>query len=333
MKIAICTDAWQPQTSGVVTTLNKMDDGLKTLGHEVFVAHPGMFRSVPCPTYPEIRLALFARRRLDRMLSDFGPDAVFIPAEGPLGLAARNLCLRRGWPFSTAFMTKFPEYLKLRSGIPEGWTYRALRWFHGPASATMVSTPTLHDDLAARGIGPLKYWSRGVETDLFKPRDKGAIQAERPISMYMGRVAVEKNLDAFLNMKLAGTKVVIGDGPSLDAMRRKYPDVRFLGRKTGLDLAVHLEAADVFVFPSLTDTFGIVLIEAMACGLPVAAYPVMGPRDVVLHGETGWLDDDLERAVHKALEMDPARCRDYALNFTWENSVKQLLSNLTPIAG
>lgn len=332
MRIALCTDAWSPQTNGVVTTLGRMVEGLGARGHEVLVLHPGLFRTMPCPTYPEIRLSLLPGKRLGRMLDEFAPDAVVIPAEGTLGLAARNHCVKRGWPFTTAFMTKFHEYVRLRSGIPEAWTLRALRWFHNPASATMVSTPTLQKVLECHGFGPLRHWSRGVETDLFKPRDKAAIDAPRPISLYMGRVAVEKNLEAFLDLHLPGTKVVIGDGPSLESLRRKYPEVRFLGRKTGLDLAIHLEAADVFVFPSRTDTFGIVLIEAMACGVPVAAYPVMGPRDVVVHGTTGWLDGDLGRAVRLALDMDPAACRAEALKYTWDNSVTQFLDNLSPIA-
>lgn len=332
MRIAICTDAWQPQTSGVVTTLNRMTAGLAARGHEVLVVHPGLFRSVPCPTYPDIRLAVLPGRRLGRMLDDFRPQAVAVPAEGTLGLAARNHCLRRGWPFTTAFMTRFPDYVRLRSGVPEAWTFRALRWFHRPAAATMVSTPSLRAELTHRGFANLRHWGRGVDTELFCPRGKAALDLPRPIVMYMGRVAVEKNLDAFLGLELPGSKVVIGDGPALEAMRRRYPAARFLGRKTGLDLAVHLDAADVFVFPSRTDTFGIVLIEAMACGVPVAAYPVPGPRDVVAHGRTGWLDEDLGRAVDRALTMDPAQCRALALEHTWERSVEQFLGNLVPIA-
>lgn len=332
MKIAICTDAWQPQTSGVVTTLNRMTAGLAARGHEVLVIHPGLFRTVPCPTYPDIRLSLLPGRRLGRMLDAFGPRAVMIPAEGPLGLAARNHCLRRGWSFATAFMTRFPDYVRLRSGLPPGWTFRALRWFHRPAAATLVSTPSLREELSRRGFANLRHWGRGVDTELFRPRGKAALDLPRPIAMYMGRVAVEKNLDAFLGLPLAGSKVVIGDGPALGAMRRRHPGAHFLGRKTGLDLARHLDAADVFVFPSRTDTFGIVLIEAMACGVPVAAYPVPGPRDVVAHGQTGWLDEDLGRAVARALEMDPARCQALALEHTWERSVEQFLGNLVPIA-
>ncbi|WP_028586927.1 glycosyltransferase family 4 protein [Desulfocurvus vexinensis] len=332
MRIAICTDAWQPQTSGVVTTLNRMTAGLAARGHEVLVVHPGLFRSVPCPTYPDIRLAVLPGRRLGRLLDEFAPQAVAVPAEGPLGLAARNHCLRRGWPFTTAFMTRFPDYVRLRSGMPEAWTFRALRWFHRPAAATMVSTPSLREELSRRGFANLRHWGRGVDTELFCPRGKAALDLPRPIAMYMGRVAVEKNLDAFLGLDLPGSKVVIGDGPALEAMRRRYPAARFLGRKTGLDLAVHLDAADVFVFPSRTDTFGIVLIEAMACGVPVAAYPVPGPRDVVAHGRTGWLDEDLSHAVDRALAMDPAQCRALALEHTWERSVEQFLGNLVPIA-
>lgn len=328
MRIALVTDAWHPQTSGVVTTLERMTLGLTARGHDLLVLHPGLFRSLPCPTYPEIRLAVLPGRRLARMLDDFDPDAVHIPAEGPLGLAGRGWCLRRGRPFTTAFMTRFPDYVRLRTGLPPAVTYRLLRWFHGPAARTMVSTPTLKSELEGLGFANLAFWGRGVDTELFAPRPKDRIAAPRPLTMYMGRVAVEKNIEAFLDLDLPGSKAVIGDGPALDRLKARYPGVRFLGRKTGLDLAEHLAAADVFVFPSRTDTFGIVLIEAMACGVPVAAYPVMGPVDVVRNGVTGILDPDLGRAVRQALELDPAACRDYALDFSWEKSVQQFETNL-----
>ncbi|WP_461209345.1 glycosyltransferase family 4 protein [Desulfocurvus sp. DL9XJH121] len=332
MKIAIATDAWNPYVCGVVTTLNRMVAGLQARGHDVLVVHPGLFRTVPCPTYPDIPLSVLPGRKLARMLDEFAPEAVAAPTEGPLGLAARNHCVRRGLPLTTAFMTRFPEYVRMRSGLPTGLVYRLMRWFHGPAQRTLVATPSLRDELTSRGFGHLADWSRGVDTGLFQPRDKGILDVPRPLAMYMGRVAVEKNIEAFLKLDLPGSKAVIGDGPALDKLRRAHPGVLFLGRKTGLDLAEHLAAADVFVFPSLTDTFGVVLIEAMACGLPVAAYPVTGPRDVVLHGETGWLDRDLGRAVRKALAMDPARCRARAMQFSWQRSVEQFEAGLIPAA-
>lgn len=332
MRIAIATDAWNPYVCGVVTTLNRMVEGLKGRGHEVLVIEPGLFRTLPCPTYPDIPLSVLPGRKLARMLDEFGPRAVVAPTEGPLGLAARNLCVRRGLPFTTAFMTRFPEYVRMRSGLPEGAVYRLMRWFHAPAARTLVATPSLRRELEGRGFRNLAFWSRGVDTDLFKPRDKAILDVPRPLAMYMGRVAVEKNIEAFLKLDLPGSKAVIGDGPSLERLRRSYPDVLFLGRKTGLDLAEHLAAADVFVFPSLTDTFGVVLIEAMACGLPVAAFPVTGPEDVVVQGRTGWLDRDLGRAVRRALDMDPERCRARAMEFTWERSLDQFEAGLAPTA-
>lgn len=328
MRIALVTDAWRPQTNGVVTTLTRMAEGLAGRGHEVLVVHPGLFGSVPCPTYPEIRLAVLPGRKLARMLDAFDPDAAHLPAEGPLGLAGRNWSLRRDRPFTTAFMTRFPDYVRLRTGLPPALTYALLRWFHGPAARTMVSTPALKRELEGLGFANLALWGRGVDTDLFRPRPKDRIAAPRPLAMYLGRVAVEKNLGAFLDLDLPGSKAVIGDGPALDRLKARHPAALFLGRKTGPDLAEHLAAADVLVFPSRTDTFGIALIEAMACGVPVAAYPVMGPADVVQDGVTGALDQDLGRAVRRALELDPAACRAYALGFSWEKSVQQFEANL-----
>lgn len=328
MNIVIVSDAWYPQINGVVRTIERTRDELTRLGHAVEIVGPDRFRSVPCPTYPEIRLALFARGKLHALLDAAAPEAVHISTEGPLGLAARAWCLRKGLPFTTSFHTQFPEYVKLRTGLPLGLGYRWMRWFHGPASTLMVATPTLHQRLESRGFRNLGMWSRGVDTELFRPRTKTFLDAQRPIFIYMGRVAVEKNIEAFLKLNLPGTKFVVGDGPDLDALKQNYPQVRFPGFKTGEELAQYLAAADVFVFPSLTDTFGLVLIEALACGVPVAAFPVQGPIDIVEDGVTGCLDENLEKAAMRALQLDPERCRRQALLYTWENSTRQFLTHL-----
>lgn len=262
------------------------------------------------------------------MIDDFQPSAIHIATEGPLGLAARRHCLKQGYEFTTAFHTRFPEYVQARWRVPLSWTYRWLRWFHAPASGVMVATPAMEAVLRNRGFSNLKRWSRGVDTRLFQPRPKDFLSYPRPIALYVGRVAVEKNIRAFLDLDLPGTKVVIGDGPQRAALCRRYPDVRFLGAKNGEDLARHYAAADVFVFPSRTDTFGLVLLEAMASGVPVAAYPVEGPLDVVDGSGAGCLDWDLGRAVEGALAIAPESCRAHALTFSWESSARQFLSNL-----
>lgn len=328
MKIAIATDAWHPQVNGVVTTLAHTRDALVALGHEVLVISPSDFRTLPCPTYPEIRLALFAGRACRRRLDAFAPEALHIATEGPLGLAARSWALRNAFPFTSSFHTRFPEYVRLRTGMPLSLTYAFLRWFHRPAKTVMVATATLREELARRGFVRLGIWSRGVDTELFRPRPKEFLDAPRPIFLFVGRVAVEKNIEAFLRLDLPGTKYVVGDGPDLESLRRKYPAVRFTGCKRGEELARHVAAADVFVFPSRTDTFGLVLIEALACGVPVAAYPVQGPIDIIEHGVTGWLDEDLGAAAHHALALDPERCRAAALRYTWTECTRQFLDHL-----
>ncbi len=328
MKIAIVTDAWHPQVNGVVTTLTQTRKELVRLGHEVLVIAPPDFRTVPCPTYPEIRLALLPGRMLERRLDAFEPEGLHIATEGPLGLAARRWALRNRQPFTTSFHTRFPEYIRLRFGIPLRATYAWLRWFHHPARTIMVATPSLRAELAARGFEHLALWSRGVDTELFRPRDKAFLDAPRPIFLYLGRVAIEKNIEAFLRLNLPGTKYVVGDGPDHKSLRAKYPEVRFTGYRVGEELARHLAAADVFVFPSRTDTFGLVLIEALACGVPVAAYPVPGPADIIENGVTGCLHDDLETAARRALALDPARCRAEALKYTWAACTQQFLAHL-----
>ncbi len=290
---------------------------------------PDKFRSIPCPTYPEIRLALFAGRAVGRMIENFQPQAIHIATEGPLGVTARRHCLKRGYPFTTAYHTRFPEYIHARVPLPLGWLYGIMKWFHGPSSAIMVATQTIEDDLVSRGFKPpVRRWSRGVWTDLFKPGDKAFLDDPRPISLFTGRVAVEKNIEAFLKLDLPGTKYVVGDGPQLEDLRRRYPDVRFAGMKEGEELASYFAAADVFVFPSRTDTFGLVLLEAMASGVPVAAYPVPGPLDVVNQSGAGVLDEDLGRAARAALEIPPERCRAHALKYSWDASFDQFENNL-----
>ncbi len=332
MKIAILSDAWAPQTSGVVTTLTKMVDGLAASGHEVRVIHPGLFRTLPCPSYPEIRLALFPGRRIARMLDEWRPDAVHLVIEGPIGIAGRNYCVRRGIPFTTCFTTKFPEYVQMRFGVPASLTYRAIRWFHRKAARVFVATPSLETELREHGFeNEFARWGRGVDTELFRPLARDDIDAERPILGYLGRVAVEKNIEAFLDLDVPGTKVVLGGGPALESLRTRYPDVRFFGMLPQARLPGLLSALDVFVFPSRTDTFGIVMIEANACGTPVAAYPVVGPVDVVEEGTNGALDEDLAAAVMRALKLDRAACREFALRHTWARSVEQFEAGLVRI--
>jgi glycosyltransferase involved in cell wall biosynthesis len=322
-RLVIVSDAWQPTVNGVVRTLEWLTAELRALGHEVLVIGPDRFRSVPLPSYPEVRLALRPGARLRALVDGFAPTAIHIATEGPLGLAARRHCLRRGLPFTTAFHTRFPEYLACRLPVPLSWSYAALRRFHAPAAAVMVATPRLERTLRARGFARLRQWTRGVDTDLFRPRDKSFLAGPRPIALYVGRVAVEKNLEAFLALDLPGSKIVVGDGPQLGALRRRHPDVRFLGYRQGEELARCYAAADVFVFPSRTDTFGLVLLEALACGVPVAAYDVPGPLDVIGRAEVGCLDPDLGRAVRAALAVPAAACGAYALGFTWQAAARQ----------
>jgi glycosyltransferase involved in cell wall biosynthesis len=330
MRIVIVSDAWLPQINGVVRTLMRTVEELRALGHEAEVVSPDLFHSLPCPTYSEIRLAVLPRRRLARLLDRFQPCAIHIATEGPLGLAARRHCLARGLPFTTAFHTRFPEYIKARVGLPLGVGYAAMRRFHAPAAGVMVATASLEQDLSARGFRNLRRWSRGVDTELFRPRDKSFLDLPRPIYLYVGRVAVEKNIEAFLRLDLPGSKLVVGSGPQVGELTRRYPRVHFAGPRQGEDLARHYAAADVFVFPSRTDTFGLVLLEALASGLPVAAFPVPGPLDVVNGATVGCLDEDLAGAALQALTIRPEHCRAYALGFSWRSCAEQFLANLQP---
>jgi glycosyltransferase involved in cell wall biosynthesis len=328
VRIAIVTDAWRPQTNGVVHTLSTTAEGLRPGGHDVAVIEPGQFRTFPCPTYPEIRLAWFPSRRLAAMLAEFDPDAVHIATEGTLGLAARRWCMHSGFPFTTSYHTQFPEYVRARVSIPLAVSYAHLRRFHSAAQRTMVATAAMQTQLEGRGFRNLVRWTRGVDVALFKPGDKAVLSFPRPIAVYVGRVAVEKNIEAFLRLDLPGTKVVIGDGPARPELEGKYPATKFVGYRYGAELAAYIAASDVFVFPSRTDTFGLVMLEAMACGVPVAAYPVTGPIDVVQPGITGVLHADLREATLAALELDPAGCRAYALEHTWEAATRQFFANL-----
>jgi glycosyltransferase involved in cell wall biosynthesis len=330
MKIAIVTDAWRPQTNGVVQTLSTTAQALRVSGHDVLVIEPNQFRTFPCPTYPEIRLAWLPYRRMAKLLRDFAPDCIHIATEATLGMAARSWCVRHRFVFTTSYHTQFPEYVRARVPIPLAVSYAHLRRFHSAAARTMVATPTLQKQLETRGFRNIVRWTRGVDVQLFKPGDKLYLDLPRPIFVYVGRVAVEKNIEAFLVLDLPGTKLVIGDGPERRSLQAQFPAAQFVGYKYGAELAAHLAAADVFVFPSRTDTFGLVLLEALACGVPVAAYPVTGPIDVIENGITGVLGEDLRAAALAALEVDPTKCRSFALAHTWEAATKQFVGNLAP---
>lgn len=331
MRIVIVTDAWLPQTNGVVRTLDRTAEQLRALGHTVLVIEPGQFRTFPCPTYPEIRLAWLPRRRIGRLLSEFVADAIHIATEGTLGSAARAWCRQQRLPFTTSYHTQFPEYVRARLPIPLALSYAYLRNFHGAAARTMVATATLQRQLEARGFRNIARWTRGVDTQLFKPADKHWLKLARPVALYSGRVSVEKNIEAFLEFDWPGDKVIVGDGPARAALEAKYPRAIFAGYRFGDELSRYVAAADVFVFPSRTDTFGLVLLEAMACGVPIAAYPVTGPIDVVEQGVIGVLKDDLRAAAFAALQLDPRDCRNYALEHTWEAATEQFLRNLAPV--
>lgn len=328
MRIMIVTDAWVPQTNGVVRTLSQTADWLGHFAHDVRMLTPRDFKSIACPTYPEIRLSVLPRKTLAHRIADFAPHALHIATEGPLGLAARRYCLRHELRFTTSYHTQFPQYLRARLPIPIAASYWALHRFHGAAVRTMVSTRSLREDLTARGFKNLADWRRGVDTSVFTPGSKDFLQMPRPIAAYVGRVAVEKNIEAFLRMPWQGSKIVIGDGPERARLQSQYPHTRFTGFRFGEDLAAHLTAADVMVFPSRTDTFGLVNLEAMACGVPVAAYPVTGPVDVIEDGVSGALDHDLGRAALRALHLDPRDCRAHAMRFGWDVSAREFEGNL-----
>jgi hypothetical protein len=330
MRILIATDAWAPQVNGVVTTITNTVRELEKRGHVVQLVTNEGFRTIPLPSYPEIRLAIAPGARAARMVDEFEPDAVHIATEAPLGLAVRRHCVATNLPFTTAFHTQFPEYVHARCRLPLGVTYRWLRWFHGPSKAVMVATPEIHRRLKERGFNNLAFWSRGVDTELFAPGPRLHLSSRRPIFLYVGRVAVEKNIEAFLRLDLPGTKWVVGDGPARAGLEMRFPGVVFHGTKHGRELAHFYQQADVFVFPSRTDTFGLVLVEAMACGTPVAAFPVTGPVDVVRDSAAGVLSRDLQFAALAALDLDRQGVRRYAMQYSWAAATDQFIANLSP---
>lgn len=330
MRILIVTDAWYPQANGVVRTLSTTIKILRSRGHEVEILEPSAFRSIPMPGYHEIRLAITTKSKVRDRITEYAPDVIHIATEGPLGFWARLCCVSNGWNFTTAYHTQFPEYLRLRLPIPLAWPYRYLRWFHSKARYTMVATESMREILKSRGFNNLVHWSRGVDLELFKPNAHKLKINDSPILAYVGRVAVEKSIEEFLNLDVQGEKHVVGDGPELEQLKSRYPEAVFHGFHSGQDLVDRIAAADVMVFPSRTDTFGLVLIEAMACGVPVAAYPVPGPVDLIINGGNGWTDNDLKLAVKNALRVKPEDCRSFAEGFSWDRSVDQFLSNITP---
>jgi glycosyltransferase involved in cell wall biosynthesis len=330
MKIMIVTDAWEPQVNGVVRTMKNTRAELEAMGHEVDYLTPLEFRTVPCPTYPDIRLSLTPKRKVFDRLDRFSPDALHLSTEGPLGLAARRWAMQRNHPFTTAYHTRFPEYVHARTRMPLTWTYAYLRWFHGPSKAILAPTPVVKKDLESWGFANVRVWSRGVDHVIFQPRDVNKLKTTPPIFLYVGRVAVEKNIEAFLELDLPGSKWVAGEGPALGSLRARFPAVNYLGVLSQQELAEVYASADVFVFPSKTDTFGLVLLEALACGVPVAAYPVTGPLDVIADSNAGAMHDDLRTACLNALKLKREDAAAHARRFSWRAATEQFLSYLHP---
>ena len=338
MRILLATDAWEPQVNGVVRTLTRTIAELRALGHEIEVVSPDQFRTAPLPTYSEIRLAIGAYAGTRAKFDSFEPEAIHIATEGPIGLAARRLCLEWKLPFTTSYHTRFPEYISARAPVPLSAGYAYMRWFHGPSGRIMVATPTLRAELEAHGFTNLSYWSRGVDLELFNPRRPGDPDVfeglARPVFVNVGRVAVEKNIEAFARLKLPGTKVVVGDGPQRAELEKKHPEVVFTGARFGAELAAHFACADVFVFPSLTDTFGLVILEAMACGTPVAGFSAPGPVDIIPGSNAGALapgrKDGLAEAALACLDLDRQTVRTFAERYSWRACAEEFLHNLQP---
>lgn len=330
MKIMIVTDAWEPQVNGVVRTIKSTRTELEAMGHTVDCLTPLEFSSLPCPTYPDIRLSVFARSKVARRLREFDADALHVSTEGPLGLAARRYAMKHGLPFTTAYHTRFPEYVHARLRIPLSWTYAYLRWFHGPSKAILAPTQVVVRDLQEAGLRNVRLWSRGVDHSIFRPRQVDCLGTTPPIFLYVGRVAVEKNIEAFLELDLPGSKWVAGAGPAMEAIQRRYRDVNYLGVLNQEQLAEVYASADVFVFPSRTDTFGLVLLEALACGLPVAAYPVTGPLDVIGDSKAGVLHADLRTACLEAVKLRREDAVEHSKKFSWRAATEQFVGYLHP---
>jgi glycosyltransferase involved in cell wall biosynthesis len=340
MRILVATDAWHPQVNGVVRTLIMTADAAKALGAEVCFLTPDSFRTFAMPSYRDLRLALPRPARVARLVEEAAPDTIHIATEGPIGLAVRRYCRKHGLPFTTSFHTRFPDYVSARAPVPESWVWATLRWFHGAGRAVMAATPALAGELHTRGFRNVVLWPRGVDTGLFRPREADLglanlhlanLHLAKPVFLCVGRVAVEKNLEAFLALDLPGTKVIVGDGPARTALQTGYPDAVFLGALQGEALAAVYASADVFVFPSRTDTFGLVLLEALASGLPVAAFPVTGPRDVIGAAPVAVLSEDLRAASLSALEISPQACVEFAARHTWEASARAFIDNMALI--
>jgi glycosyltransferase involved in cell wall biosynthesis len=330
MRILVATDAWHPQVNGVVRTLAMTAEAAKALGAEISFLTPQSFRTFALPSYRDLRVALPYQAKIARLVADARPDCIHIATEGPIGLLVRRYCRKHALPFTTSFHTRFPEYISARLPIPESWSWAALRAFHGPSQAVMAATPALAAELRTKGFRNVVLWPRGVDTSLFHPRavDLGL---PRPVFLCVGRVAVEKNLEAFLDLELPGSKVIVGDGPARASLERKYPKAVFLGARRGEALAQAYAGANVFVFPSKTDTFGLVLLEALASGLPIAAFPVTGPRDVIGTAPVGVLDDDLRTACLAALRISPQACLEFAAKHTWEASARAFVGTITEV--
>ncbi len=332
MRVVIATDAWKPQVNGVVRSLETLGDILTGFGNEVLYITPDQFKSIPMPSYAEIRLSLLPNRKVRKLINEFKPDAIHIATEGPIGRATRRFCKRRRYPFTTSFHTRFAEYANERWAIPVNWGYSILRDFHKSGEAMMVATEGMREEMAARGFDNIKLWARGVDLSIYSPGKEDIYDAyEGPIFLYVGRIAVEKSIEDFLSLDLPGTKVVVGEGPQRAELEVKYPDVVFTGPKFNEDLAAHYRAADVFVFPSRTDTFGLVNVEALGSGVPVAAYPVRGPLDILSDAAPGCgaMNEDLRQACLDALEnRDVEACRHHATKFSWEAAARQFVSNL-----
>ena len=338
MRLALATDAWLPQVNGVVRSLSATLDELALRGHEVELVTPQQFLTVPMPGYASIRLAMAPRFGVRRLLDAARPELVHIATEGPIGWAARGWCLSRGVPFTSAFHTRFPEYAAVRTGISAERFWPIMRRFHEPSQAVLVSTASLAEELAGRGIAHTRRWSRGIDQGLFRPegtKHPAMAALAGPVLLNVGRVAPEKNLETFLMADVPGTKVVVGDGPALETLKRRYPDAVFLGSLSGEELASAYRAADCFVFPSLTDTFGLVVIEALACGTPVAAFPVTGPIDILgpdgkgvdepQPRAAGAVDDNLAAAITRALACTRTDAAALGSLFSWSRATDQFL--------